>query len=173
MPCSFGIPLWHFVWWKKVSRCGLQSWPGLASTFLCGLEGVQIYWYTLESTVESRLWSWPALEPTPRCLLPPNSMSKWNFEGASHWLVSSQHMVLVMKGVVVHLFLDLVAADPTYQTRGHHQFICHNLINESWINIFLFEYLSDWFTKWMVWEVWEALEETESPSLRTPWWCWA
>ena len=24
---AFGVPLWHWVWWRKGSGSGLQSWP--------------------------------------------------------------------------------------------------------------------------------------------------
>ena len=55
MPCSSGVPLWHWVWWKKGYGSGLQSWPALESRFQSGLQSVQIYLYTLESTLESRI----------------------------------------------------------------------------------------------------------------------
>ena len=32
-PCSFGVPLWHWVWWKRKSGSCLWSWPVLESGF--------------------------------------------------------------------------------------------------------------------------------------------
>ena len=65
-------------------------------------QGVQIYLYTLESTLESRLSGWPALEPRPRSLLPPNPMPKWNTGGARHQLNPFQCMLLVSKRVLLY-----------------------------------------------------------------------
>ena len=35
MPCSIGVPLWHWVWWKKGSGSWLQKWPALKSRCRC------------------------------------------------------------------------------------------------------------------------------------------
>ena len=99
MPCSSGVPLWHWIWWRKGSVSWLQSWLALESRFQCGPQGVQIYLYPLESTLESRLSDWPAMESRPRFLLPPNPMPKWNSGGARHQQNTSQYLPLVLKGV--------------------------------------------------------------------------
>ena len=56
---------------------GIWVWAAaLESKLQCGLQGqgVQIYLYTLVSTIEPRLSDWPALEPRPRFILSPNPM---------------------------------------------------------------------------------------------------
>ena len=41
LPCSFGVSLWHWVWWKKWSWTELQKRPTLETQFKCELEGVE------------------------------------------------------------------------------------------------------------------------------------
>ena len=63
--------------------------------------------YILESTLESTISGWPALEPRPRSPLPPNPMPKWNSGGPRYRLIPSQHTLLVLKGDI-QCFVELI-----------------------------------------------------------------
>ena len=52
---------------------------------------------SIEQDLKSKLLDWPALEPRPRSLLPPNPMQKWNSGRARHQLNTSQYKLLILK----------------------------------------------------------------------------